>query len=222
VNLAPGERKTLSLQLNSTIDLYTTIEPRSFSQRGIELLFEKKSIGLGPKNLATMPIDITVLPNTIPGRYTLSMPVSVRLPYENFSIFTEYQKSTNFPVGSIILQDRLNIIISIGNTPEIFQFTIPTDTLISIFFIVITAIVGWFIPSIARWINAKRQGKYVGKFMTAIIEAYNLSPHDKSALNTRLQEIKNDIARTYAKGKISETHYKILNDKLLEYVNKAD
>jgi hypothetical protein len=56
--------------------------------------------------------------------------------------------------------------------------------------------------------------------MTTIIGAYNISKHDKSRFDKSLEKTRNDIAQMYAKGKISETHYKILNDKILEYESK--
>jgi hypothetical protein len=81
----------------------------------------------------------------------------------------------------------------------------------------VTAIIGWFIPGIARSINAKRQGKYVDEYMTGIFEAYDKLHNSKDKYLRRLETIKRQVAEKFAKGKLSESQYEILNDKITEY-----
>ena len=149
-NLPPGEQRTVPLQVNSTIGLYTSLQlPQDFVQRNIKLHFHHDVLGLPPNSVTTIPVDIKVPSNTVTGQHTLSIPANVSLPDEDFDIATTPKKE-HITIESMVLQSELSFVVSIGKASNIFEVNIPTDTLLSILLVVITAIIGWFIPSIAR------------------------------------------------------------------------
>jgi YVTN family beta-propeller protein len=69
-------------------------------------------------------------------------------------------------------------------------------------------ITSFFIPSIVGWLKGRMQRGNLRKCLDMID-----SKHDKLDLNT----IKNEIQELYAKGKISDSHYEVLKDKISEY-----
>jgi hypothetical protein len=69
-------------------------------------------------------------------------------------------------------------------------------------------ITSFFIPSIVGWLKGRMQRGNLRKYLHMID-----SKHDKLDLNT----IKNEIQELYAKGKISDSHYEVLKDKISEY-----
>lgn len=98
---------------------------------------------------------------------------------------------------------------------------ISPEALVGLYSIVVTAIIGWFVPGIASWINSKRQGKYLDEYMTYIFEAYDKLRDNKDKYLQRLETIKRQVAEKFAKGKLSESQYEILNDKISDYENEA-
>jgi YVTN family beta-propeller protein len=63
---------------------------------------------------------------------------------------------------------------------------------------------GFFIPSVISWLNGKRQRKYFGECLDKIGKL------DKKVLER-------DITNLYREGKISESHYDMLKEKISEY-----
>ena len=89
------------------------------------------------------------------------------------------------------------------------DFNIPFDTLVEIILIVITAIVGWLIPSIISFINNLRQRPLLINYVKLMNKATN-----KSAL----AQLRKEIIDIYAKGKLSESNFNLLNDRLGELI----
>ena len=90
---------------------------------------------------------------------------------------------------------------------------IPTEYWTGLYTIVISSIIGWFIPSIVGSITTKRQLKKVDAFHRDIIHLY-----DDKELNEKdigcLDNTKRDISNAYARGKISKEHYDNLNNNI--------
>jgi YVTN family beta-propeller protein len=89
---------------------------------------------------------------------------------------------------------------------------IPSEYLIPLYGIIITTIVGWSIPSIVSWINAKRGGKRSDYYHNRIRNLYNDGKLDHADIKP-LNEIRNELSENYAKGKISEQHYQNLKSE---------
>jgi YVTN family beta-propeller protein len=102
-----------------------------------------------------------------------------------------------------------NLTANFIAAPPPIQFTIPTETLIQILLIIVTAIVGWLIPSIVGWINKARQKNSIVTFMENINNADNIHS---------LEELRKKVSEQYAKGKISESNYDILNNRISYYI----
>jgi 40-residue YVTN family beta-propeller repeat len=81
--------------------------------------------------------------------------------------------------------------------------------------VVIPAVIGWLVPSIASFINGFRQRRSMKKTMDAIIALQkNEKDYDKEIYTRKLLKIQNDIITKLTSGKISESHYEILNSKI--------
>jgi hypothetical protein len=68
---------------------------------------------------------------------------------------------------------------------------------------------GFFIPSIISWLNGRRQRGYLQQYITQI------GKFDKNRLEKR-------ITSSYIEGKINDSHYQLLKDKISEYYDSVD
>jgi YVTN family beta-propeller protein len=69
---------------------------------------------------------------------------------------------------------------------------------------------GFFVPSIIHWLNTRRQRGYLSKHIDIIEREH-----------PELDTINKEIGKLYVNGKLSDSHYKLLKDKISEYY-KAD
>jgi hypothetical protein len=68
--------------------------------------------------------------------------------------------------------------------------------------------VGTFAPSFLKWLNGLRQRKNLRKLIDRI---------DSEHSNLDRIVLENEIMHLYTKGKISDSHYTLLKDKISEY-----
>jgi uncharacterized membrane protein len=108
-------------------------------------------------------------------------------------------------------------ITKYGNFTAIFKVIpppIPPEYWIPLYGVIISSIVGWSIPSIIGWINAKRQIRSVNQYHRKINSLYaddnRLDENDIKNLDT----LKTDIKNAYAKGKISDLQYNDLKNEI--------
>jgi hypothetical protein len=80
---------------------------------------------------------------------------------------------------------------------------------------------GTIIPAILGWVIAKRRRSYLNKYMKTIVTAYEVSHKNKEESLESLGKIRNEIADLFNKGKISEEHYGLLDNKISEYMDKV-
>ena len=92
----------------------------------------------------------------------------------------------------------------------------------------IPAIIGWFVPSIAGWVNGWRQRRNLGRFITelsVINKKFQDKDRDKDEnienikakyLNI-LDSLQGTIQNALTKGKISESQYQILVNTISYY-----
>jgi hypothetical protein len=88
---------------------------------------------------------------------------------------------------------------------------IPWQSLAPLYGIIATGIISWFIPNIARWVSAMNQGKYLNDSMEAIFYTYDTRFQNKNEYLQSLDNIRRQTAKRFARGRISESQYKILN-----------
>jgi hypothetical protein len=86
--------------------------------------------------------------------------------------------------------------------------SVPPQYWTLIITLVITAVVGWSIPSIIGWIKSKTQIRRANQYHKRIYSLYL----DNNKLYDKLDTLKSDIKTTYAEGKISEQSYNNLKD----------
>jgi YVTN family beta-propeller protein len=98
------------------------------------------------------------------------------------------------------------------------QFPIPEEYLIPLYGV----IPGFFIPSIIRWLNGKRQRGLMGKYRKTVDEIYNKLYDKREQCLQAFDKIKSQIIFEYEKGRISESHYKMLKERISEYVQKVN
>jgi len=101
----------------------------------------------------------------------------------------------------------------LGYSPNSVLVNIPKEYLVGFYGIILS----FLVPSIARWINARRQGSYILKFMEDINTIYKSSADNKSKAKRDLKNIRFDIDDIFAQGKINKSHYDVLKDKISEY-----
>ena len=98
-------------------------------------------------------------------------------------------------------------------TPQFGSFTgnfkalppaIPPEYLLTLFGIMIST----FAPSIFKWLNGLRQRKNLRKLIHRI---------DSEHSNLNRIVLDNEIMHFYTKGKIGDSHYALLKDKISEY-----
>ena len=90
---------------------------------------------------------------------------------------------------------------------------VPTQYWTGLYTVVISSIVGWFIPGIVSSITRKRQLKNVGAFHKHITSLYDDKQLDKKHIES-LDKIKRDISNAYSTGKIGNEHHDNLNNEI--------
>jgi hypothetical protein len=87
------------------------------------------------------------------------------------------------------------------------DFNIPFDTLLQMLLIVITAVVGWMIPSIISSISNIRQRPSLINYVTQINNRKN---------KETLEELKKTIIDSYSRGKLNQSNFDLLNNRIGE------
>jgi hypothetical protein len=77
------------------------------------------------------------------------------------------------------------------------------------------------IPFIADRYRENKQRKYVGEQMTTIDSKLGIPYQNRAEYQNRIDNLRKKIQEIYARGKISESHYETLNNKISQYEEKA-
>jgi hypothetical protein len=85
--------------------------------------------------------------------------------------------------------------------------------------VIVPAVASWFVPSVAGWLNSWRQRRNLSKCITAITRIHDKYKEDED-YSKRLEQKRDEIVQILTKGKISESHYNILDRKISEYEQK--
>jgi len=75
-------------------------------------------------------------------------------------------------------------------------------------------------PVVLAWVYTKRRRRYLIRYTIAINTTYGTAYQNRKAALERFDEIGRDIGELFAKGELSESHYKILSNQVSEYVGK--
>ncbi|HXS60617.1 MAG TPA: hypothetical protein VN703_07395, partial [Candidatus Sulfopaludibacter sp.] len=100
-----------------------------------------------------------------------------------------------------------------------FTFDIPKEFYLTFFAIIPPSLI---IPSVVRWFisknNAKKQRLYLEKYIKIIDDELGHSHKNTSIQN--VDRLRNQIEILYVDGKINESTYTILKNRLSEYSQK--
>ena len=88
------------------------------------------------------------------------------------------------------------------------QVSIPPEFWAPLYGIIPAIITGIFIPSIISWLNGKRQRTHLRQYID------NIGKLDKDT-------IEKNITDSYTQGKISESHYQMLKERISEYYRNS-
>lgn len=79
---------------------------------------------------------------------------------------------------------------------------------------------GFFVPSIIKYLNGRRQRGYLKRYREMIETSYNKLRENKHADIDSLYDIRLKVRRIHEEGKINESHLEILNKTISEYEEK--
>jgi YVTN family beta-propeller protein len=100
---------------------------------------------------------------------------------------------------------------------------IPESFVVGLYGVLVSVFAGWFVPNIARWMNGRRQSRYLSQYMTMIDSMPKkanyalLNKYKRLQLLEEIKRIKSEISEMLVKGKISESQYGILDNKISDY-----
>lgn len=84
---------------------------------------------------------------------------------------------------------------------------IPPEYSLALVVVILSSVLGWFLPNIASWANARRKRKSLRKY----IDIHKDEPELDKLHHPKIMK---EITDLYTKGKISEEQYKILKDMI--------
>jgi hypothetical protein len=138
--------------------------------------------------------------------------------YANAGQGYKFSSWSNIAYGS---SNPINLKVSqYGNTLTAnFNGTLSPEQYLAIIIgpiSIISIIVGWLFRS--------RQRRYLNKYMTLIDVAYETlyQNNNNKEFLLRLQLIRKKVTHIFKKGKISDSYYNILQNKITEYILKVN
>jgi YVTN family beta-propeller protein len=126
--------------------------------------------------------------------------------------------------GDLATQSKNNPEITLpvthyGTLVANFKEVIPSEYLTTE--IIIPVMLGIILPGIAAWIFAKKRRSYLFRYLKTIEAAHEAAHKNKEESLQRLSQIRKEITELFNKGKISEDHYGMLDNKISEYYDKV-
>lgn len=155
-------------------------------------------------------------------RYVADSEIKCRAESTSDYVFRSW--SANVPLESSTSSETSFKSSDYGNVTANFQvpveINLPWDQLyILIVTILVPTIIGWSLPAAISYINSRRQRKVLGIFMGKIAQIDKSTNDDKQRRNELLKDARSEITGKLAEGKISESQYEILNDKISDLLN---
>jgi hypothetical protein len=121
--------------------------------------------------------------------------------------------STDNPISFKVSRYGMSLVANFEKAPPL----IPPEYLTTIF----GAILGIGIPAIGTWFFTTTRRNYLKRYLKTIEVTYDtFHLRNKDECLQRLEQKRKQIADVFEKGKISESYYEKLNDKISEYVSR--
>jgi hypothetical protein len=230
VTLRPGESNIIGVKLNSTRGYEPRVQLLAVtSSSDIVAKFGFNETRIPSYGMATVPLAITVPYNfatSDPRQYTISIFANATLPVEYLdpSKLNGYDSQSSIPlfrtqptsVGytmTVEVLPAMTVLEKLGLGSSGIPLNIPKEYLLGFYGIVLSLVV----PGITRWFNKRRQMTYVNRYMTSILSEYDSKKQNKDECLRSLENIRRQVDLSYAKGRLDESNYKILNGKISEY-----
>lgn len=144
-----------------------------------------------------------------------SRPASTLTDYL-FSSFFSNQKENNNSLAFVASNDG-TVNANFRSNPTT-TLSVPNELYGAIYAFILSNI----IPAVLVWYFGKRRKRYLSKYIAMIDATYNKFYQNKNECLLRLRAISYDIMESLRKDKITESHFQILNDRILEYINELD
>ena len=183
---------------------------------------------ISPSNAGHINCNGTRISDTGYIRYAVGSKIACEAQPNSDYIFRSW--SANFPLQSGSAMTTAFKSSDYGNVTANFQVpvevTLPKayweQLYIVLISIMVPAVAGWSIPAITAYINGVRQRKVLRCCMGKIIQIHEDTEIDKDKHRSLLDKARIDIVEKLTQGKISESQYDILNNKISDYVNNEN
>jgi YVTN family beta-propeller protein len=135
-------------------------------------------------------------------------------PSSNFKFdwWSGLQSGSNNPTSFTVSRHGLNLTANFSEVPPPpdYQSTIIIPTMLGLI------PVGW------AALNRRKHRSYLNRYTKTIDAAYDAAYSKKDESKRHLVEIRREMTDQFNKGKITESHYEMLDKKILEYIKKLE
>jgi hypothetical protein len=118
--------------------------------------------------------------------------------------------------ASIFVSNNGNFSANFKEAPP----PIPEEYLIGLYTLTATVFTGWLVPNLARVINHRLQNRQVRRLLKEFIE--KAKKPNQEDIDGIVDDFKGKIVGLYAKGKINESQFKVLNEELTRLFKKQN
>jgi hypothetical protein len=212
VDLRPGEEKDVKVEIQSPVNLRSDVSLLSTSSGDIKTVFTPERISIPPLGTATSTLHVLFL-NTTSSNTILPITAVVSFPHKVL-VFSSPFKDLDLPISNI----TQNATLTVNTLPtEPLRLDIPWEALAGIYGLVISAIIGWSIPSIASWINETKRRRHFLHFIVTIDRENDKLNKDENQFRRYLDTVKKDLQYALGRGEITESQYDLLKSKITDY-----
>jgi hypothetical protein len=135
-------------------------------------------------------------------------------PSSNFKFdwWSGIQSGSNNPTSVTVSRHGSNLTANFSEVPPPpdYQSTIIIPTMLGL------------IPVVWAALNRRKHRSYLNRYTKTIDAAFDASYRKKDESERRLVQIRREMTDQFNKGKITESHYEILDKKISEYIKKLE
>jgi YVTN family beta-propeller protein len=212
---------------NTSIVYVLNVGSKTMSQIKGTTLLAGITFNVNPSNSGLVDCNGTTISDVNYERYKAGTEINCKAKPSSDYVFKSW--SADLPLASGTSPATTFNSSDYGNVTANFQvpveITLPKayweQLYVVLISIMVPAIAGWSIPAIAGYVNTVRQRKVLRKIMGDIIRVNNSSSDDEEKRRL-FGEIQIEFEKKLTEGKISESQYDILNNKVSEYVTELD
>jgi YVTN family beta-propeller protein len=233
-NIAVG-RYPVNVELNPATDIVyvSNLGPKTLSEIKNTSLITGVEFNIHPPEAGFLTCNGDRIEDNEYIRYNFNSTVSCEVNPESDFEFGSW--SGNLDFTSSVDPETTFKASRYGNVTANFvvppRITLPEgywNQLIGILLaVMIPTIIGWFVPSIAGWINGWRQRRNLGSFITKLAELNEKfqdrkqDDNSKSKFLENLERLQSKMQNALTRGKISESQYQILVNTVSYYQKNA-